>query len=295
MGRSYNKNFFSSGPFWTDKYKTKDKYISISNILHLLSAPASIPRVEAIWASLVVESKRFKKVFIVSNFCLIVDSSFHPSRALTRSFEVSNPSTWTYFCYQPVCQSTRKSVALSVETTASPSIIPIRMSYVQSILHPITSSLTCQSVTPSVSPKIHPSDHPSPSDYLYTILPNPSGCPTSSDHLYNNPASPLDRPSMPDHLYDKPLSLSVCPSPSDCLTATTICPPIRLSSYTIHCKHDSSQSLAVMNGEQSRKSKKFRRVFTNYDLLLCALDASSIYLSESRCVAPPISGEEFCI
>ena len=80
------------------KIKTKAKYISISNTLHLLSAPACIPRVGAIWASLVVESKSFCKFFIVSNFSLIVDSSFHPSRALTRSFEVSNPWTWTYFC-----------------------------------------------------------------------------------------------------------------------------------------------------------------------------------------------------
>ena len=41
------------------KFKTKSKYISISNTLHLLSAPACIPRVEAIWASLVVESKSY--------------------------------------------------------------------------------------------------------------------------------------------------------------------------------------------------------------------------------------------
>ena len=79
--------------------KTKDKYISISNILHLLSAPVSITRVGTIWDSLVVTSKSYCKFILASNFCLIVDSSFHPSRALTRSFEVSNPSTWTYFCY----------------------------------------------------------------------------------------------------------------------------------------------------------------------------------------------------
>ena len=47
-----------------------------------------------------------------------------------------------------------------------------------------------------------------------------------------------------------------------------------------------------MNGEQSRKAKKFRRAFTNYDLLLHALDVSSMYLSDSRCVAPPKSGED---
>ena len=47
-----------------------------------------------------------------------------------------------------------------------------------------------------------------------------------------------------------------------------------------------------MNGEQSRKARKFHRAFTNYDLLLHALDASSIYLRDSRRVAPPKSGED---
>ena len=36
------------------KSKTKAKYISISNILHLLSTPVSITRVVTIWDSLVV-------------------------------------------------------------------------------------------------------------------------------------------------------------------------------------------------------------------------------------------------
>ena len=43
----------------------------------------------------------------------------------------------------------------------------------------------------------------------------------------------------------------------------------------IHCTQDSSHSLAVVNGEQSRKAKQFHRAFTSYDLLLSALDASS--------------------
>ena len=47
-----------------------------------------------------------------------------------------------------------------------------------------------------------------------------------------------------------------------------------------------------MNGEQSHKAKTFHRAFTNYDLLLHALDASSIYLRAFRCVAPPKSGED---
>ena len=47
-----------------------------------------------------------------------------------------------------------------------------------------------------------------------------------------------------------------------------------------------------MNGEQSRKSKKFHRAFANYDLLLHALAAFSIYLRDFRRVAPPKSGED---
>ena len=60
----------------------------------------------------------------------------------------------------------------------------------------------------------------------------------------------------------------------------------------IHCAQESSQSLADVNGEQSHKAKKFRRAYTNNDLLLCALDVSSIYLNDCRCVAPPKSGED---
>ena len=47
-----------------------------------------------------------------------------------------------------------------------------------------------------------------------------------------------------------------------------------------------------MNGEQSRKAKKFCRAFINYDLLLHALAVSSIYPHDSRCVAPNKSGED---
>ena len=90
-------------------------------------------------------------------------------------------------------------------------------------------------------------------------------------------------------------------------------PPVRPSFPTIHHTHDSSQTLAVVTGEQSHmiqvtqdssqslavvngelscKAKKFHRAFTNYDLLLHALDASSIYLRDFRHVAPPKSGED---
>ena len=63
-------------------------------------------------------------------------------------------------------------------------------------------------------------------------------------------------------------------------------------SHTIHHTQDSSQSLAVLIGEQSCKAKKFHRAFTNYNLLLHDLDASSIYLRDLRSVAPPKSGED---
>ena len=63
-------------------------------------------------------------------------------------------------------------------------------------------------------------------------------------------------------------------------------------SHTIHHTHDLSQSLAVMIGEQSQKDKKFHSAFTNYDLLLCDQDASSIYPHILRYVAPPKSGED---
>ena len=241
-----------------------------------------------------------------------------------------------------VCLSPRKSVALSVHPTDSPSVIPARPSPEPSVHPPVTPSMTRPSATPPVSHAQRPSDRPSPSDRLYTILPRLSGCPTShrlhdpptspSDHpppsqrLYDTPTRPSDHPPPSHRLYDTPISPSACPSPADCLTATTTRPPVRPSFPTIHHTHDSNhslavvngeqdsnhsltvvngeqshtihrtqdsiQSLAVVNGEQSRKAKIFQRPFTNYDLLLRALDASSIYLRDFRRVAPPKSGED---
>ena len=234
-----------------------------------------------------------------------------------------------------VCLSPQKSVALSVHPTDSPSVIPARPSYEPSVHPPITLSMTRPSATPPVSPAKRPSDCPSPSDRLYTILPCPSDCPTLSDptstyrlydtpthpsdhpqpsqRLYDNPTRPSDHPPPSHRLYDTPIRPSACPSSADCLTATTTRPPVRPSfptihhthdssqslavvngeqSHTIHRTQDSSQSLAVVNGEQSRKAKKFHRAFTNYDLLLRALDASRIYLHYFRHVAPPKSGAD---
>ena len=136
------------------------------------------------------------------------------------------------------------------------------------------------------------SDYPSLPDCLYDKPLSQSDCQSLHDHLYDQLLSPSDLPSLHDHLYDDPTSPSTCPSPSDCLTTTTTRLTVRLSSTMIQCTQDSSQSLAVINGEKSRKSKQLCRAFTNYNLLLRALDASSIYLSDSRCVAPPKSGED---
>ena len=234
-----------------------------------------------------------------------------------------------------VCLSPQKSVALSVLPTDSPSVIPACPSYELSVHPPVTLSMTRPSATPPVSPTKRPSDRPSPSDRLYTILPCPSDCPTPSDptstyrlydtptcpsvhlqpshRLYDTPTRPSDHPPPSHCLYDTPLSPSACPSPADCLTATTtrptVCPSFPMihhthdsshslavvngeQSHTIHHTQDSSQTLAVLNGEQSRKAKKFHRALTNYDLLLRALDASSIYLHDFRRVAPPKSGED---
>ena len=106
-----------------------------------------------------------------------------------------------------VCQSPHKSVALSINNTAS----PIHLSYDQSVHHPIHLSMKRQSVTPPISPTILPSDRPSLSDHLYTILPSLS-----------------DHPSLPDHLHDIQPSPSACLSLSNSLTTTTTHPTVHL-------------------------------------------------------------------
>ena len=212
-----------------------------------------------------------------------------------------------------VCLSPRKSVTLSVHPTDSPSVIPAHPSYEPSIHPPVTLSMTRQFTTPPVSLAQRQSDHPQPSYRLYDTPTSPSDHPQLSHRLYDTPTRPSDHPPPSHRLYETPISPSACPSPGDCLTATTTCLPVRPSfptihhthdsrqslavmngaqSHTIHRTQDSSQSLAVVNGEQSRKAKKFHRAFTNYDLYLRALDASSIYLHDFRRVAPPKSGED---
>ena len=151
-----------------------------------------------------------------------------------------------------ICLSTTKSVALSVRTMASPSIVPVRLSYQQSI-------------HPPISPGHCPSERQSPSNHLYTILPCPPGSPTLSDHtstslsdrpslpghLYDLQPSPSEHPPLSHHLYDRKISLFACPSAADCLTTTTTRRPIRLPSHTINRTQDSIQSLTIVNAEQS--------------------------------------------
>ena len=107
---------------------------------------------------------------------------------------------------QSVCPSTSMSVALSVHTMASPSVISIHLSYDPSVHPPVTSSMTRQSTTPPVSPVICLSDRPSWSNHLYTILTRLSGCPTLSDCTSPIYTSPSD-----------------CPSPSNCTTHHCVC------------------------------------------------------------------------
>ena len=194
---------------------------------------------------------------------------------------------------------------------------PVSLAQCQSPSDRLYTILPCLSGYPT-SHRLHntptsPSDHPPLSHRLYDTPTCPSDHPPLSHHLYDTPTRPSDHPPSSHRLYDTPISPSACPSPADCLTAPTTRPPVRPSfpmihhthdssqslavvngeqSCTIHRTHESSQSLAVVNGEQSCKAKKFHRAFTIYDLLLCAIDASSIYLRDFRCVAPPKSGED---
>ena len=192
-----------------------------------------------------------------------------------------------------VChQSASPSVIPSVHVATSPSVNPsvchmTSPSVILSILHS-----THLSVTPPIHPPISPSDHLSNSDHLYTLLPCLSDCPPSSAHSSAIVTSLLDHPSPPDHLYNNSQSPSACLSPVGSLTETMTHMTAYPSSNMIQCMQDSSQSLAVMNGKQSRKAKQFCRAFTNYDLFLHVLDVSHIYPSVSRCVAPPKSGED---
>ena len=150
-----------------------------------------------------------------------------------------------------------------------------------------------------------PSDHPPPSHRLYDTPISPSACPSPAYCLTATMTRPPIRPSFPTihHTHDSNHSLAVVNGEQDSSHSLAVVNGEQDSnhylavvngeqSHSIHRTQDSSQSLAVVNEEQSRKAKIFHRAFTNYDLLLRALDASSIYLHDHRRVAPPKSGED---
>ena len=145
-----------------------------------------------------------------------------------------------------------------------------------------------------------PSDHPPPSHRLYDTPISLSACTSTADCLTATMTLPPVRPSFPTihHTHDSRHSLAVLNGEQSRTIHRTHDSRHSLAvmngeqSRTIHRTHNLSHSLAVVNGEQSRKAKKFHRAFTNYDLLLRALDASSIYLRDFRHVAPPKSGED---
>ena len=193
--------------------------------------------------------------------------------------------------------------------------------------HRLYDTPTCPSDHPPPSQRLYdnptrPSDHPPPSQHLYDNPTRPSDHPPPSHRLYDTPLStsacpsPADcltatttrppvRPSFPTihHTHDSNHTLAVVNGEQDSNHSLAVVNGEQDShhslavvngeqSHTLHRTQDSSQSLAVVNGEQSRKAKIFHRAFTNYDLLLRALDASSIYLRDFRRVAPPKSGED---
>ena len=139
----------------------------------------------------------------------------------------------------------------------------------QTIHHPPTTCTPSYHIRPAVLPCL---TIPPPSTAVRQTV---CHCPT----VYR-PPHPSNHLTPSQCLYDATINPSACPSPSDCLSTTMPRLPMCPSSHTIHRTQDSSQSLAVMNGEQSRKAKKFHRVFPNYDLLLRALDAS-LYMFSS--------------
>ena len=157
----------------------------------------------------------------------------------------------------------------------------------------------------SLSDRLHtiltrPSDHPPPSHRLYDAPISPSACLSPADCLTATMTHPPIHPSSHTNhsTQDSIHSLAVMNGEQSHTNHSTQDSIHSLAvmngeqSHMIHHTQNSSQSLAVVNGEQSHKAKKFPRAYTNYDLLLRALDASSIYLRDLRRVAPPKSGED---
>ena len=200
-----------------------------------------------------------------------------------------------------VCPSHRQSVRHprpSVTRTVHP---PSRHSlHDSSIRHPTRQSCAT-SVRPSITvqPSVH---HPTMSVRLSYVTPSvrptnqsirPSATVTPSVQHTTQSVSLSITSRLSDRHYDSSACTSVIPHDSPYprlkpLPSTREWGAVKHDSpYTRLEPHPSSREW-----EQSRKAKKFPRAFTNYDLLLRALDASSIYLHDFRRVAPPKSGED---
>ena len=160
--------------------------------------------------------------------CLNINTSFHhmTSPSIDPPHHVSSPSIDTSFHHL-----SHQSVNTSVSLMTSPSIDP-SIHHVTSLpIDPSIHHVTCPSVNPSVHPVLSLSDCPSMSNCLYAIF-----------------TSPSDYPSICT-------SLSDCPSPSDHLSKTMTHPSACLSSVTTKHLHDSTQSLAVMNGSNPASTR----------------------------------------
>ena len=244
---------------------------------------------------------------------LSVHPSDHPSVIPARPS--SEPSV-----HPPVTPSvTRPSATPPVSHAQRPSDRPSPSDRLYTILPCLSGCPTSHHLhDPPTSPSDHPppsqrlydnptrpSDHPPPSHRLYDTPISTSACPSPADCLTATTTRPPVRPSFPTihHTHDSNHSLAVVNGEQDSNHSLAVVNGEQDSnhslaavngepSHTIHRTQDSSQSLAVVDGEQSRKAKIFHWAFTNYDLLLCALDASSIYLRDFRRVDPPKSGED---
>ena len=222
--------------------------------------------------------------------------------------------------HPPVTQSTtRPSATPPVSHAQRPSAPPTPSHRLYTILprlsgcppsHRLHDTPTSPSDHPPPSQRLYDtptclSDHPPPSHRLYDTPISSSACPSPADCLTATTTRPPVRPSFPTihHTHDLNYTLAVVNGEQDSNHSLAVVNGEQDSNHslavvngeqspTIHRTQDSSQSLAVVNGEQSRKAKIFHRAFTNYDLLLRALDASSIYLHAFRRVAPPKSGED---
>ena len=207
----------------------------------------------------------------------------------------------------PVRPSSRQPPPPSLSITPSVSCL-VHPSHRQSVRHPRLSVI--RTIHPPTHHSVHDSSvcHPTSQSCATSVRPSvtirlsahhpttsvrPSATVTPSVRCTNQSVSMSVTSHLFDLHYDSSVRTSVIPHDSPYPRFNPL--PSLMNgapSHTIHHTQDSSQSLAVVNGEQSHKSKKFHRAFTHYDILLCALDACSIYLRDLRRVAPPKSGED---